>query len=483
LGAERFRSAFHGDHAAVYEELAVALLDRDGDADIAEAFAVCERAKSRTLQELMRAELQSGAHTSETSHHDDAEASLVQRLDAARAELNALYSVLDDDCRNSPARQEQWRRDVRRREEEVAELDARLATTAANGGLASVFAPTVNASAAQRVLSECAGIIEYFTAGDEIIAFIIGRDSLKVHRNAGSIQKVAALSQSLQFQISRALRPGALDGQRGDRLTIDALRVLTELAAELVQPLASDIASFDELTIVPHGILHALPFHAMPLDGLPLIETHRMSTAPSSSVLASIASAKAHRSFADAHAKPLVVGVADEIAPDIEREAALVAATLGLDGENLLTGAAATVQAVSAKARNASLLHLACHGRLAPESPMGSGLRLADRWLTLRKLMDWRLQAALVTLSGCETGLHRVKPGDDLIGLQRGFFAAGAKAVLSTLWRVDDATTSEYMAAFYGFLNTLDAGAGNVAGAFRNAVVTIKRTHPHPAFW
>ena len=55
----------------------------------------------------------------------------------------------------------------------------------------------------------------------------------------------------------------------------------------------------------------------------------------------------------------------------------------------------------------------------------------------------------LVTLSGCETALSRLEPGDELLGLREALLAAGAGALLVSLWQVDDASTGRLMAAFY----------------------------------
>jgi CHAT domain-containing protein len=62
------------------------------------------------------------------------------------------------------------------------------------------------------------------------------------------------------------------------------------------------------------------------------------------------------------------------------------------------------------------------------------------------------LRAELVVLSACRTALGQEIKGEGLVGLVRGFMAAGAPRVLATLWSVDDAATAELMAAFYGGL-------------------------------
>jgi CHAT domain-containing protein len=90
-----------------------------------------------------------------------------------------------------------------------------------------------------------------------------------------------------------------------------------------------------------------------------------------------------------------------------------------------------------------------------------------------------RLDADLVTLSACETGLGKVGNGDDVVGLVRGFFYAGANQIVSTLWEIDDATTSRLMTDFY---NRIKAGT-NKAVALRESQLATRSSHPHPFFW
>jgi CHAT domain-containing protein len=84
-----------------------------------------------------------------------------------------------------------------------------------------------------------------------------------------------------------------------------------------------------------------------------------------------------------------------------------------------------------------------------------------------------------VTLSGCATGMNFVAAGDELLGLQRGLFCAGATTLLLSLWDVHDESTAQLMQYFYrDYLQT-----GNMAGALQVAMQELRRQNPHPYFW
>jgi CHAT domain-containing protein len=145
----------------------------------------------------------------------------------------------------------------------------------------------------------------------------------------------------------------------------------------------------------------------------------------------------------------------------------------------VLTGEAASEQAFRRHAPEADVIHLASHAVFRQDNPLFSALRLADGWLSLYDLYGLRLRAALVTLSACETGVNEVLAGDELVGLTRGFFQAGAAAVVVSLWAVNDDSTARLMERFYTYLGR---GLG-AAAAMRAAQVELRRAYAHPYYW
>jgi len=172
-----------------------------------------------------------------------------------------------------------------------------------------------------------------------------------------------------------------------------------------------------------------------------------------------------------------VFGLPDSFAPCIEEEAQCVAEALGSDRVYLREEATlARFRAESARSR---ILHIASHGMFRREQPMLSAIRLADTWLNLYDIYGLELGCELIVLSTCESGTADVTGGDEILGLTRGFLYAGAPALLTSQWRVNDAATAEFMACFYRHL----AAADDAAVAHHRAMREIRARHPHPYFW
>ncbi len=119
---------------------------------------------------------------------------------------------------------------------------------------------------------------------------------------------------------------------------------------------------------------------------------------------------------------------------------------------------ASRAMALSDKLANYRIIHFATHGLLDSAHPELSGLALSqvdeqgnpqDGYLRLNEIYNLKLNADLVVLSACQTGLGKEIKGEGLIGLTRGFMYAGAPRVVASLWQVNDAATAELMKRFY----------------------------------
>ena len=133
------------------------------------------------------------------------------------------------------------------------------------------------------------------------------------------------------------------------------------------------------------------------------------------------------------------------------------------------------------------ILHFACHAILDDKFPFRSALVLSkedsldeDGFLQVSEIYNLRMAPNLVILSACQTGRGRLEKAEGVLGLPRIFFYSGAKSVISTLWRIDDKSTSVFMNYFYGFLSQ----GKNKAQSLRLAKLKmLKSKYNHPFFW
>jgi CHAT domain-containing protein len=251
--------------------------------------------------------------------------------------------------------------------------------------------------------------------------------------------------------------------------------VLQRLHALLIEPVGGLLDSCQRLVIVPHGVLHSMPFAALHDGASYLVEAFELALAPSASA---IGYCRRPRASASSRAALVIAHSADGRLPGAVEEGNRVAELLG--AVRLCEGEA-TLDNVRHHVAQASIVHLAAHGQSLPHAPLLSYLRLADGRLAALDWLDLALDGDLVTLSACESGQAVVAPGDEPIGLTRSILYAGARSVLQSLWRLDDRLTCDLMTEFY---TQLQRGVGRAA-ALRAAQVRVLRlsNHAHPAFW
>ncbi len=134
-----------------------------------------------------------------------------------------------------------------------------------------------------------------------------------------------------------------------------------------------------------------------------------------------------------------------------EMEASAVAAALQGDA---WIGQAPKLQRLLSSAATYQIVHLACHGEFDPQQPLASALLIGpeERLTVAMMLTDRWLSSDLVVLSACESGLSLVRRGDELIGIVRALLAAGAKALIVSLWLVDDLATWLLFLRFYALV-------------------------------
>ena len=313
-------------------------------------------------------------------------------------------------------------------------------------------------------------LVEYFFAGEQVLAVVVTKSKLQVVPLTLTTQ-LSDLMRLLRFQLSKLRTNSRMAEAFSESLQQTTDAHLKELYDEIFAPLRSRIEG-EHIVFVPHGMLHYLPFHAL-FDGAKyLIDSFTISYAPSASVFAFCQS-----SPTIPEGGSLIFGVPDQFAPHIEEEVQAVAKIL--PSPQLFIGASANHETLRAKVQGSRLIHIATHGSFRQDNPMFSGIKLGDSYLHLYDLYQLRLSADLLTLSGCATGLNVVTAGDELLGLIRGALYAGAQSLLLTLWDIHDRSAAQFMASFYNRLNTTQNKAESLSGSMKE----LRRSHPHPYYW
>src|SRR5947208_5584939 len=468
LQGEELKISFVKNRMQVYEAL-VALYLSDGDAGASEeeAFACIEAAKSRNMIEMI---FQSGQSLplGEAGQSD-----LVRRIRDLREELNWYYHRIELEQLRP---EEQSHQRLGSLQEKAQSQEKELMRTlrelpAHERENATLEAPAdFSLARLQAHLPQDTTLVEYFSAGERLVAAVITRKDIQI-LPVTVLSRVAHFLQLLRFQLSKFRMGNEYVRRFAEPLLSATHSHLETLYSELIAPLRPFFQG-KHLIVVPHGPLHFLPFHALRNGEEYLCDSFTVSYAPSATVFC-----WCQEKPASASASSLVFGIADERAPQILQESQSVAALL--PHSSLHVGDHATAAVLRQKGPQSGLLHLATHGVYRQDNPMFSGIRLGDGYLNLYDLYQMRLDAKLVTLSGCATGMNFVAAGDELLGLQRGLFCAGATTLLLSLWDVHDQSTSQLMQLFYReFL-----GTANMAGALQHAMQELRQQNPHPYFW
>lgn len=282
-----------------------------------------------------------------------------------------------------------------------------------------------------------------------------------------------------------------------------------ELAAQVLPAELAPRLAGRRLLVVADGVLELVPFAALPgVDGRPLVAAHDVVHVPSASVWAALRDRPAPpppAGFLAVVADPVYDPDDDRLdaplpraaAPPAlarlagsEREAAAILAAAPTTATRALLGFDATRGAVLGGALGGyRYLHFATHAVIDPRQPARSYLALSrldrrgaeqDGDLFAHELYGLDLDAELVVVAGCETGLGTRIPGEGLVsGLARGFLEAGARRVVVSLWPVSDRATPELMTRFYRRL----FATGDPVRSLRLVQGELYREGRHPYEW
>lgn len=465
LRGEELKIAFFQNKLEVYENLVELCLT--GPQKLEEAFEYIELAKSRSLMDRL---MQPVHVPSET---DAGQSQLVRSIRNLREELNWYYNLIEREQLKpedrSPERIQKLEQEARAHEDDLMhQLREATLDEASQAGLQMPSA--VPLEKIRSVLPADTALVEYFRIQDRDIACVLTRDDLHI-RPVTVESRVKKTLQLFQFQLAKFRLDPQYVADFEEPMLKATQEHLASLYQELIAPIA-DLLNAKQLVFAPHGLLHHIPFHAL-FDGESyLIDKFSVSYAPSASVYALCREKSANLSGGS-----LILGIADAQAPLILEE--VQALRRILPNAKLFIGETATEAVLKAHGASSRIVHIATHGYFRQDNPMFSSIRLGDSYLSLYDLYHCKLPAELIVLSGCATGRNTVTPGDELMGLVRGLLQAGAQSLMLSLWDVHDASTRDFMIAFYSRL----AQGMPKALAVQAAMAEIRKAHPHPYYW
>jgi CHAT domain-containing protein len=429
---DELRIAFFKPKREVYESLArFALVAAPGDAsEVSQAFQWCERAKASELVDLLVHHFPSVRGRTDQA--------LVERVTRIREELNASYfrsrpEVSDLSIIPDMAGIQLKETELIRTLREMSQADPEYVSLQ-NVDVADLASIQASIPAGTQIL-------QFFTIAEEVMAFVVGRDSIQVVRHLIPINRANFLISRLHTQLERFEKSvGKNNGHVRSADTNGTLQSLFHDLFAAVMPLLTE----PRLIIVPDGPLHLIPFHAL-FDGESYLGDHyEISYAPSSSVFKQNAGRRAI-----------------------------------ISNKHVVAGEAATRAGFFTDVAEADCIHIQTEIVYRPNQPLLSCFKLADEWVTALNLFSTFSECNVATLVGKVTGIDASTSGGDLHAMVRAFLYAGTRSLLLGLWTSHPESTEKFIRTFH----TQRRSGQTKSASLRYAMQQLRLEYPHPFYW
>jgi CHAT domain-containing protein/tetratricopeptide (TPR) repeat protein len=483
-----YLSEHHDRYAVLLDVLMRLHRQRPGDGYERQAFEVSERARARSLIDLLA--------ESRSNIREGVDPTLARRAQELRAAIALKRNDSDERVQPLLVQYRELQNQIRARNPRYASL---------------VEPGAADLDTVQRELLDAdTTLVEYALGEDRSYVWIVSRMSVGIHELAPR----AAIEAAARRAYEVLSRPNAPDAGA-------ALRALGRLLGPIDQ-----ITGPKRLAIVAEGALQYIPFAAL-LDrtGQPLNRRVEVVSLPSASTLQALRRDRSNEAPAaagllvvadpvfnandprvqagalpprTASASRMERSARDSGAGELERlwftrrEANAIAELAGSAGVRQLLDFDASLDGViNPDLASYRIVHFATHGLLNNKHPELSGLvfslvdgrgRPRDGFLPAYEIYNLRLNADLVVLSACQTALGEDIRGEGLVGLTRAFMYAGGARVVASLWKVPDSATAALMQRFY---RALIVERRRPAEALRAAQESVRaqRRWSAPYYW
>jgi CHAT domain-containing protein/Tfp pilus assembly protein PilF len=489
-GGELEQQSLFSEKLSAYHGMIELMIEQN---QIADAFTFAEKAKARTLLDVLHSgkvdiakEMTTEEHLQEAKWNQDL-VSLNRDLENEKLSSNPdknRIALLDSQLQTARLDYDSFR--------------SKLYTSHPELRVRRGEIEAIRPDKTEQLFPERSAILEYVVTDENTYLFVLKKDNddSSVHTNIHTIKitedKLVERIQTFRKQISN----------RDANFAVAA----HELYTLLIKPAQQDLAGSNKLIVVPDDVLWELPFQTLEsAQNRFLLEDYSISLIPSLTVLREMKSIRKpqHESkdvsllafgnpslgndkaetgnvvYRNAGLQPL---------PEAEKEVKTLAKIYGSQQSKVYVESQAREDYFKTEANQFQVLHLATHGILNDASPMYSYLALAqgnseteDGMLEAREIMNLNLKADLVVLSACDTALGKIGKGEGMIGLSWALFVAGTPATLVSQWKVHSASTTDLMLAFH---RNLKAGEGK-AYALRSAALNLAKSpyYNHPFYW
>ncbi|WP_256874294.1 CHAT domain-containing protein [Nostoc sp. C057] len=293
-------------------------------------------------------------------------------------------------------------------------------------------------------------ILSFYTTNSDTHIFIVQQNKITLYTCTGQGL------DTLQGWIKQNwLLPYMNDYKKWETQINSILRELAE-RLQISELISQHLQGIEELILVPHLLLHQIPFAALPTGEYQeyLGDKFLIRYTPSCQILEFCQQRDNVGKFTEISLQYGTVEDAEDNLPCARFEGEKLAQMYNIPPENRLIGSSqATSNNYRQLAQQVQVLHSCHHAQSRLDNPLESQLKLAHgNSITLGQLMTpgWRLpQLVEVFLSCCETNLGISSLTDDILTLSTGFLCAGARSVVSTLWSVNDLATALFSIFYY----------------------------------
>ena len=401
------------------------------------------------------------------------------------SELKSEITYLEKQIKNSETDQSDLKDALFTLKEEYRQLVQKLEVDYKSYYDLKYNTTTVSLEVSQKSLSKHQLLISYFYGNKAIYAIALNRGKKEMFR--------IPIDADLEANIKKVYQ--MLSDPKSDVIALgNATYSIYEL---LLKPILNS-GDQKKLIIIPDGLLNYLPFSALntsPGGIRYLAENHAIGYVNSATLLSELEERqpKEHTILAFAPSFDGTVSVSNpdrgKLLPLPNNKKEVEQILTSFHGRAYIDGEA-SLRNFKSQLASFGMVHLATHAIFDDTAPEYSYLAFAQNGnaaedlLYVADLYNLQLDADLVTLSACESGIGDLKRGEGFLSLARGFFYSGAASIASTLWKINDASTTTLMTSFYK--NLSKGEAKDVA--LQNAQIEFLDNNrdnalSHPYFW